>query len=80
MKAVILAGGLGTRISEETSTRPKPMFEIGGRPILWHTMDGYPVCDQCNVLTFDAAKQEGTMRKWIDVSRIKNLVGSRRCV
>ena len=38
MKAVILAGGLGTRISEETSIRPKPMVEIGGRPILWHIM------------------------------------------
>ena len=41
MKAVILAGGLGTRISEETSTRPKPMVEIGGKPILWHVMKMY---------------------------------------
>lgn len=41
MKAVILAGGLGTRISEETSVRPKPMVEIGGRPILWHVMKIY---------------------------------------
>ena len=41
MKAVILAGGLGTRISEETSTRPKPMFVIGGKPILWHIMKTY---------------------------------------
>ncbi len=41
MKAIILAGGLGTRISEETSTRPKPMIEIGGRPILWHIMKIY---------------------------------------
>ena len=41
MKAVILAGGLGTRLSEETSTRPKPMVEIGGRPILWHVMQIY---------------------------------------
>ena len=38
MKAVILAGGLGTRISEETGSKPKPMVEIGGRPILWHIM------------------------------------------
>jgi len=41
MKAVILAGGLGTRISEETSTRPKPMVEIGGMPVLWHLMKIY---------------------------------------
>ncbi len=41
MKAVILAGGLGTRISEETALRPKPMIEIGGKPILWHIMKMY---------------------------------------
>lgn len=43
MKAVILAGGLGTRISEETHLRPKPMIEIGGHPILWHIMKSYSV-------------------------------------
>ena len=41
MKAVILAGGLGTRISEESHLKPKPMIEIGGKPILWHIMKGY---------------------------------------
>ncbi|WP_145481879.1 glucose-1-phosphate cytidylyltransferase [Yersinia rohdei] len=41
MKAVILAGGLGTRLSEETGTRPKPMVKIGGKPILWHIMKMY---------------------------------------
>lgn len=41
MKAVILAGGLGTRISEETASKPKPMVEIGGKPILWHIMKIY---------------------------------------
>jgi glucose-1-phosphate cytidylyltransferase len=41
MKAVILAGGLGTRLSEETVVKPKPMIEIGGRPILWHIMKIY---------------------------------------
>ena len=41
MKAVLLAGGLGTRLAEETQTRPKPMVEIGGRPILWHIMKTY---------------------------------------
>lgn len=41
MKAVILAGGAGTRLAEETVVRPKPMVEIGGKPILWHIMKGY---------------------------------------
>ncbi len=41
MKAVILAGGLGTRLSEETEARPKPMVTIGGMPILWHIMKIY---------------------------------------
>src|SRR5215472_340967 len=45
MKAVILAGGLGTRISEETHLRPKPMIEIGGKPILWHIMKIYSAHD-----------------------------------
>ena len=41
MKVVILAGGYGTRISEESELRPKPMIEIGGKPILWHIMKEY---------------------------------------
>ena len=41
MKVVLLAGGLGTRISEESHLRPKPMIEIGGKPILWHIMKIY---------------------------------------
>lgn len=41
MKTVILAGGFGTRISEESDIRPKPMIEIGGKPILWHIMKSY---------------------------------------
>ena len=41
MKAVILAGGLGTRLSEETTLKPKPMVEVGGMPIIWHIMKGY---------------------------------------
>ncbi len=45
MKAVILAGGFGTRISEETTVRPKPMVEIGGKPILWHIMKIYSAYD-----------------------------------
>ncbi len=48
MKAVILAGGLGTRCSEETHLKPKPMIEIGGKPVLWHILkffDGHGVRD-----------------------------------
>ena len=41
MKVVILAGGYGTRLSEETIAKPKPMVEIGGKPILWHIMKGF---------------------------------------
>ena len=41
MKVVILCGGLGTRLREETEFRPKPMLEVGGRPILWHIMKTY---------------------------------------
>ena len=41
MKVVLLAGGLGTRISEESHLKPKPMIEIGGKPILWHIMKYY---------------------------------------
>ena len=40
-KVVILAGGKGTRLAEETETRPKPMVEVAGRPILWHIMNSY---------------------------------------
>ena len=41
MKAVILAGGLGTRFAEETDVKPKPMIEVGGKPIIWHIMKIY---------------------------------------
>ena len=41
MKTILLAGGLGTRLSEETTLKPKPMVEIGGMPILWHIMKSY---------------------------------------
>ena len=41
MNVVILAGGLGTRLAEETDVRPKPMVEVGGRPLLWHIMKSY---------------------------------------
>ena len=44
MKVVLLAGGFGTRISEESQFKPKPMIEIGGMPILWHIMKEYSYC------------------------------------
>jgi len=50
MKVVILAGGLGTRISEETHLRPKPMIEIGGMPILWHIMKSYSHFGFCDFI------------------------------
>ena len=50
MKAVILAGGLGTRLSEETSLRPKPMIEIGDNPILWHILKIYSLLSKKKLL------------------------------
>ena len=49
MKAVILAGGIGSRLSEETQVRPKPLVEIGGKPILWHIMK---ICAAHNITDF----------------------------
>ena len=70
MKAVILAGGLGTRISEETSTRPKPMIEIGGKPILWHILKTY---SHHGINDFDTSKPDGSPRKLMDSSRLNAL-------
>ena len=73
MKAVILTGGLGTRISEESHLRPKPMIEIGGRPILWHIMKtaiqppgryGAVGIEDCRVTSF-AEKPAGD-RAWVN--------------
>jgi choline kinase len=50
MKLVILAGGFGTRIGEETHLKPKPMVEIGGMPILWHIMKIFPITGSTNSL------------------------------
>ena len=60
MKAVILAGGLGTRLSEETVSKPKPMVEIGGKPILWHIMkhyEHYGFNDFANKVKVDACNE-----------------------
>ena len=60
MKVVILAGGLGTRLAEETEIRPKPMVEIGGRPILWHIMKHYAHFGHKRVRTSPSATRAST--------------------
>ncbi len=70
MKAVILAGGLGTRLAEETEVKPKPMVEIGGRPILWHIMKHYAhygLCEFCVALGY---KGEVIKRYFLDYYRL----------
>ena len=52
MQAVILAGGYGTRISEETHLKPKPMVEIGGKPIIWHIMNYLKKFNSINILNW----------------------------
>ena len=63
MKVVILAGGLGTRISEESNLKPKPMIEIGDRPILWHIMkiySFYGLNDLSGLTAWTSFSQAGT--------------------
>ena len=57
MKAIILAGGLGTRISEETHLKPKPMIDIGGKPILWHILKIYEFYNQNEFIIAGGYKQ-----------------------
>lgn len=63
MKAVILAGGFGTRISEESYLRPKPMIEIGEKPILWHIMKGYSVYG-INEFIICAGYKQNVIKEW----------------
>ena len=63
MKVVLLAGGLGTRISEETEYRPKPMIEIGGMPILWHIMKEYSFYGYREFIICAGYKQH-MIKKW----------------
>ncbi len=62
MKAVILAGGLGTRLSEETDLMPKPLVEIGGRPILWHIMKMYEAAGVCDFVICGGYKASSIKR------------------
>ncbi|MCI6284253.1 glucose-1-phosphate cytidylyltransferase [Selenomonas sp.] len=65
MKVVLLAGGLGTRISEESQYRPKPMIEIGGRPILWHIMKEYSAYGIRDFIICAGYKQE-MVKEWFN--------------
>lgn len=65
MKVVILAGGYGTRISEESHTRPKPMIEIGGMPILWHIMKHYSYYGH-NDFIICAGYKQAMIKEWFD--------------
>ena len=69
MKAVILAGGLGTRLHEETSERPKPMVEIGGKPILWHIMKIYSAHDINNFVVCCGYKSDYIKEYFINYAR-----------
>ena len=66
MKVVILAGGFGTRISEESVLKPKPMVEIGGRPILWHIMKGYANYGYTDFIICAGYKQEVIKQYFFD--------------
>ena len=66
MRVVILAGGLGTRLSEETDRRPKPMVEIGGQPILWHIMKGYAAHDTSHFVVALGYLSEVVKRYFLD--------------
>ena len=63
MKVVILAGGFGTRISEESAYKPKPMIEVGGMPILWHIMKTY-ACYGYNEFVICAGYKQHVIKEW----------------
>ena len=72
MKVVILAGGLGTRLAEETEIKPKPMVEIGGRPILWHIMKPTPTTASTSSSIALGYKGEVIKRYFLDYAKLKS--------
>ena len=72
MKVVILAGGFGTRLSEETELKPKPMVEVGGRPILWHIMKGYAHYGYKEFALALGYKGEVIKRYFLDYARLNS--------
>lgn len=70
MKAVFFAGGLGTRLSEETALRPKPMVEVGGRPILWHIMKMYEAHGITDFVVLAGFKAEFLKGYFLDLQRM----------
>jgi glucose-1-phosphate cytidylyltransferase len=72
MKVVILGGGLGTRLSEATETRPKPMAEIGGHPIIWHIMKHYARHGFREFVVALGYKGEEIKRFFLDYNRLRS--------
>lgn len=72
MKVIIIAGGLGTRISEETEDKPKPMVEINGKPIIWHLMNIFSVQGISEFAISTGYKSE-VIETWVKVNKIKDL-------
>ena len=70
MKVAMLAGGLGSRLAEETTVRPKPMVEIGGRPILWHIMKHYAAYGYDDFVIAAGYKSEQIKRWWVDYGHL----------
>src|SRR5262249_34346235 len=67
MKVAILAGGMGTRLAEETDRRPKPLVEIGGKPILWHIMKHYSTYGMNEFVIALGYKKDAIIRYFIDL-------------
>jgi glucose-1-phosphate cytidylyltransferase len=80
MKTIILAGGLGTRLSEETAIRPKPMVEIGSKPILWHILNTY-ACHGFTQFLIACGYKGDTIKEYFSnfASRNSDLIAGANC-